>query len=504
MGWTRKARRATPRNRRPDCETLESRELLTASHGHVELRHGHAEVARLKTHPKPADVSIGVVAASSPSDLDGAAQTRATYGVNGAGMTVAVIDTGVNYDNDALGSGFGAGHKVVAGYDFADNDGNPIATSQHGTAVAGLIASSDPNHPGVAPGADLAALRVFNNSNQGNFDEVVSALQWVLDNHTQYNITAVNLSMSDGNNYAQNWFSQDGGYGQQITSLIGQLDGLNIPVIAATGNSFSGQQGEGFPAIISDTISVTSTNAAGTQISSTAQRLSPAVGGAFATDLAAPGEGLTAPADGNNFDTVEGTSFAAPQVTGAVVLLQQIYESRFGSLPTVAQLDGWLQQGSDPVVDSATNTTYDRLDIAKAAALIPTAQAQVLNPPSSGGTASNSGSVTTTVTGTSTSTGSGSTGNSGATSTGSTGGASSSGGDSSDQGDSDSAPPPANQGTEPTAVVNGMSLDEVDQGQLSQQLGSVFSVVSKALTALSGWGSSLSSGKVQIWTHSSK
>ncbi len=60
----------------------------------------------------------------------------------------------------------------------------------------------------------------------------------------------VNLSMSDGNNY--NRLVCTGRQGQPITSLIGQLDALNIPVIAATGNSFTGVQGEGFPAIVSD------------------------------------------------------------------------------------------------------------------------------------------------------------------------------------------------------------------------------------------------------------
>ncbi len=50
-------------------------------------------------------------------------------------MTVAVIDTGVDYNNPALGGGFGPGDKVIAGYDFADNSANPMATtSQHGTA----------------------------------------------------------------------------------------------------------------------------------------------------------------------------------------------------------------------------------------------------------------------------------------------------------------------------------------------------------------------------------
>ena len=54
----------------------------------------------------------------------------------------------------------------------------------------------------------------------------------------------MNMSLSDGGNYAQNWFAYDGGVGEQITNLIGQLKTLNIPVVSATGNNFTGQQGE--------------------------------------------------------------------------------------------------------------------------------------------------------------------------------------------------------------------------------------------------------------------
>ncbi len=391
MGWTRKSCRAPLRHRRPDLDALEPRTLLTVSPHHSGIRHGHAAIAPLSTHPSPSASSLDS-SVNPGGDIIGAAQARSTYGVSGAGMTVAVIDTGVNYDNEALGGGEGPGFKVVTGYDFTQNSSDPMATdSQHGTAVAGLIASSDPSDPGVAPGADIAALKVFGSSDQGNFQYVAQALQWVIDNHTKYNVTTVNLSMSDGNNYSQNWFAQDGGIGQQITSLIGQLDALNIPVIAATGNSFTGVQGEGFPAIVSDTISVTSTNASGTQLSSDAQRLGPAWGGSSATVIAAPGEGLVAPVQGNDSATVEGTSFAAAEVSGAVVLLQQIYQSRFHQLPTVDQIDSWLQDGSDPVSDPVTDLAIGLLDIPKAASFIPKAasfianpQAQVLTPPSSG------------------------------------------------------------------------------------------------------------------------
>ena len=68
------------------------------------------------------------------------------------------------------------------------------------------------------------------------------------------------MSLSDGGNYAHNWFAQDGGVGEQITNLIGQLQTMNIPVVSAAGNSFTGQQGEGFTAIVAGVISVTATD----------------------------------------------------------------------------------------------------------------------------------------------------------------------------------------------------------------------------------------------------
>jgi type VI secretion system secreted protein VgrG len=285
----------------------------------------------------------------------------------------------VNYNNVAFGGGgFGPGHKVIAGYDFADGTADPMATSlQHGTSVAGLIASNSPSDLGIAPGAEIVALKVFGGNNQADFNTVGDALQWVIDNHSRYNITDVNISIADGNNYSANWFVNDGGVGQRLTSLIGQLDAMNIPVVTATGNSYNGQQGESFPAIVSDTISVTATNASD-QLVSNAQHLdTPISGSTSVTTIAAPGDNVEAPADGNNLDLGAGTSFAAPIVSGAVVLMQQVYQSRFGHLPTVDQLKSWLTAGSDPI----SGSTIGRLDIPKAISLIPNVAQQTLTPP---------------------------------------------------------------------------------------------------------------------------
>jgi subtilisin family serine protease len=383
MGWTLRTRRRRDCARhRPRIECLDERCLLsTGLHGHLaEALHGRGDrvVERHHGNPsalreRPAGTTTVTSAGAAYDSVIGASQVQSTYGVNGTGMTVAVIDTGVDYDNPGLGGGFGPGDKVIAGYDFADDSSDPMATtSQHGTGVAGLIGSDDPSDPGVAPGVNIVALKVTDNSNTASIQSIANALQWVVNNHAQYNITVVNMSLSDGGNYAQNWFATTGGEPEEVTNLIGQLRAMNIPVVVATGNNFTGAQGEGFAAIVQGTISVTATNLSG-QLLANAQRLGSSIGGASATVIAAPGEGFNTLSGDNGTAGVDGTSFATPLVSGAIVLLQQIYQQRFGSLPSVDQLQQWLQQGSNPIQDSVTGITIGELDIPKAAALIPAA-----------------------------------------------------------------------------------------------------------------------------------
>jgi subtilisin family serine protease len=411
MGWTGKKHQRARLRRRPQLELLDDRCLLStggafepiahaatpaAGRRHALVSHHHNHHRQARRLEKLAQIAeshaasiaavehpAGTLATGAPTAYDpitGAAATRSAYNVDGAGMTVAVIDTGVDYNNPALGGGFGPGKKVIAGYDFGNGTANPMATaSQHGTSVAGLIGSTDPSDLGVAPGVNIVALRVTDNSNVASLANVANALQWVVANHSTYNITAVNMSLSDGGNYTQNWFAESGGDGQRVTQLIGQLTAMNIPVVVATGNNFSGSQGEGFAAIVAGTISVTATDLSGKFLSD-AQRLGTALGGASATTIAAPGDGLTAPSGDSGTATGDGTSFAAGLVSGGVTLLQDIYQSRFGSLPTVAQIKSWLQQGSTPISDPVTGVTLGELNILKSASLVPS-PAPVESPP---------------------------------------------------------------------------------------------------------------------------
>jgi len=84
--------------------------------------------------------------------------------LNGDGIVVAVIDTGIDYTNPNLGGGFGPAFKVIGGEDFLTGSNDPIDSDGHGTHIAGIIAG-DGLVNGIAPKAKLLAYRVVSTGN---------------------------------------------------------------------------------------------------------------------------------------------------------------------------------------------------------------------------------------------------------------------------------------------------------------------------------------------------
>src|SRR5690349_10138820 len=182
---------------RPPLEALESRRLFAWS--------GYAQL-----------VDQDVAASQFPT-------------ITGAGTTVAVIDTGINYNLASLGGGMGASKKVIAGHDFLDNDDDPMDTDGHGTAVASVIAATPytfqgVTYQGVAPQAKLVALRV-GSSDSIPVSNIAKALQWVIDARKIYNISVVNLSLGSGN--------YPDAFTDSLSPLFQQLRDLGIFVVAA-------------------------------------------------------------------------------------------------------------------------------------------------------------------------------------------------------------------------------------------------------------------------------
>lgn len=100
--------------------------------------------------------------------------------LTGVGQRIAIIDTGVDYTHPDLGGCFGTLCKVIGGYDFINNDSNPMDDQGHGTHVAATAAGKGLLN-GVAPDAKIIAVKVLNSGGSGTWSQVISGINYVTD-----------------------------------------------------------------------------------------------------------------------------------------------------------------------------------------------------------------------------------------------------------------------------------------------------------------------------------
>jgi subtilisin family serine protease len=312
-------------------------------------------------------MASGVSSTSEGHGWAEVAYARNEYGLRGNGQTVAVIDSGIAYDHIALGGGLGAAYKVVGGWDFAENDANPYDDGPagfHGTHVAGIIGSTDKKFTGVAPDADLVALRVFDDAGGGTLARVEQALRWVHENRNTFvnPITTVNLSLGTA------WNSSNLPDWAVLEDEFRLLEEDGIFISVAAGNSFATYKSAGlsYPATSQYVVPVASVGANG-QFSAFSQRSDRV--------LAAPGEKImsTLPdhfygGDGikNDMGATSGTSMAAPYVAGASVLLREAMEAMGRTNISQDDLYNWLKNTADTLYDSATSASYSRVNLTRA------------------------------------------------------------------------------------------------------------------------------------------
>ncbi|UCG01513.1 MAG: S8 family serine peptidase [Candidatus Heimdallarchaeota archaeon] len=101
--------------------------------------------------------------------------------ITGKGLTIAIIDTGVDYSHPDLGGGLGPIFRVKGGYDFVNDDPDPRDDNGHGTHVAGIVGANG-SIMGVAPEVSFLAYKAFDEFGCGNISNIISAVeQAVLD-----------------------------------------------------------------------------------------------------------------------------------------------------------------------------------------------------------------------------------------------------------------------------------------------------------------------------------
>lgn len=274
-------------------------------------------------------------------------------GRSGAGSTVAVIDTGINYTLSEFGSctapGVPSGCRVVAALDMAPSDA-ALDDIGHGTEVSGVIAAT-------SPGTRLAVLDVFNGGG-ANATDIISAFDWVIANRAAYNIVAINLSLSDSSN---NTVPCSSFFSNPLRQPINSALNAGILTVAASGND-GFTNGLASPACTPGAVSVgavydddVGAAAYGTcsDAATVADKVTCFSDSASFLTLLAPGALIT-----TTGATVAGTSLAAPFVSAAVAVMA-------GAFPTdtPSQRLARLTSTGKPVTDSRNGITKPRLDL---------------------------------------------------------------------------------------------------------------------------------------------
>ncbi|MFC5701644.1 S8 family serine peptidase [Cohnella faecalis] len=218
------------------------------------------------------------------------AELAAEQKINGNGIKVAVMDTGIAKHSDL---------KIAGGVSFVPDHPSYLDDNGHGTHVSGTIAALD-NRIGVVGAASkvsLYAVKVLDGTGEGSYSQVIQGIEWAIDNKMDI------ISMSFGG-------TEDS---QALHEAIKAAADQGILVIAAAGNSGAGEETELYPARYSEAVSVAAVNDKyqRASFSSTGSQL----------DLAAPGTDILSTTSDGEYGVLSGTSMATPHVTGAAALL---------------------------------------------------------------------------------------------------------------------------------------------------------------------------------------
>src|SRR5262245_44010751 len=267
-------------------------------------------------------------------------------------VIVAVLDTGVDYTHPDLaaamwtntaeangqpgvdddGDGF---VDDIHGYDFVNNDGDPMDDHYHGTHVAGTIAAVANNGigiAGVAPNAQIMALKFLDSSGNGTTANAIRALNY-----------AVQMGATISNNSYGGSTASDAD--PLFAEAIHNAAASGHIFVAGAGNSGTNNDVAGFyPANfnLDNIVSVAATDD-NDQLASFSNY------GATTVDLAAPGVNIYSTSPGNSYRTLSGTSMATPHVTGVMALVrgehpdwtyQQVIAQVLNTVDYVPSLDG--------------------------------------------------------------------------------------------------------------------------------------------------------------------
>jgi len=295
--------------------------------------------------------------------LDDVRRSGRFVDLNGRGMTVVMIDTGIDVDHPFFGpdaDGNGIADRIVYQWDFADNDADASDRNGHGSNVASIIGSENATDQGVAPGTDLIVLKVFRDSGTGTFGDVEEALQWVVAHADDYHIGVVNLSLGDGGTWSQ--AASLYGLGDELAALASQ----SIILVGAAGNHYydnGSTLGVAYPAADPAVLAVGAVwtadfggpwrwSSGAIDVTTGPDRLASfSQRDPLMTEVFAPGARLTgANATGGRL-TLQGTSQAAAFVSGVAALAQEVAFKELGRGLTTGEFADLVCRTGDVILD---------------------------------------------------------------------------------------------------------------------------------------------------------
>jgi subtilisin family serine protease len=343
-----------------------------------------ADLDKLARDPRIRAISIdrgGEAALLESVPLIGADLVQA-QGYDGRGVTVAVLDTGIDanspdfagrvveqqcFCDDLDGSGC-----CPNGFSEQSGAGSARDDNGHGTHVSGIIAGGGATAPrGVAPGARIVAVKVLDFERRfRGFAQIYRALEWIA--RTRPDVKVINMSFGSWSLYSPAE-CDTAAIALGMEDVIAQLRNRGVLIAASSGNQ-SSTIGTTLPACMANVIGVGATyDASGGLQSSCESALTSRdevtcfTNSSDAIDLVAPGAAITAAARGGGFATMSGTSMAAPHVAGAIALMQQVS----GGTITASETESILKMTGRAVVDTRNGLMFPRIDVAAAVAVTP-------------------------------------------------------------------------------------------------------------------------------------
>lgn len=255
-------------------------------------------------------------------------------------VTVAVIDTGVDYNHESIKA------NAVPGYDFKDNDKDPMDKTGaqnpgHGTHCAGIIGATGTVNNGISgssPEVSIMPLRFLGEDGSGDLDSGIKSIDYAISK----NVDVISASWGATVPRAQAL--------PLIEAVKRASDAGIIFVAAAANDGKNNDKTEVFPAnaIFENTITVAASNSSDGKPSWSNY-------GKSTVALASPGDAIMSTLPGNKYGNLSGTSMATPLVSGLVAFLKAQDSSLTG-----AKIRALLQtSGAKVKIETACNCRID-------------------------------------------------------------------------------------------------------------------------------------------------